>query len=422
MNAYKEIKKSDDPFFHFVQQASDPFQFLAKYISNDRVTPSERIKGLNKVPVTQDASASAYQIMSYLLLNAELGRRTNLLPSPEKEIQDIYISLKDEFQEFLNSRLDNKKFAIIESRLTRKLIKQLFMPLIYGKTVMSMSSDIHEVYGSLLSYKDNFLIAQLSYEFWKRKYPDIDNFMKLLNQIGWFCSALGKPVQYSIPYFTTMQDYMRSQKAEIWVYDRVCKKKRRVTIRVPTYNRDKRKTKVSTCVNFIHQKDAFIAMKVVEEFTSKTNAQAPIYTVHDNFITTSVYAAEVPKIYTKVFMDMGPPLRIINYFIYHNLTQLTTIGELSNEPNSDWLNEPIPSEYIRTIFYNNLPNVLSYNDKLKWDNKIDETVSCYEEYVNTVCGDALPSDGGMRHAEKWNEFHSLLKSWESLGYNYSLHY
>ena len=56
------------------------------------------------------------------------------------------------------------------------------------------------------------------------------------------------------------------------------------------------------------------------------------------------------------------------------------------------------------------PNI----SKSKMMKKIDETVSCYNEYVNTV--------GGMQHAEKWNEYHSLLNSWESLGFNYSFHY
>lgn len=369
--------------------------------------------------MTKDASASAYQIMSYLLLNAELGRRTNLLPSDKLEIQEKYLCLKDELQEFLHERLDNNKYAIIESRLTRKLIKRLFMPLIYGKTVITMASDIREVYGSLLSFKDHFYIAQLCHEFLKMKYPDIANFMKLINLIGWFCSALDKPVLYIISYLTTVQDYMRSKKAEIWLYDRVCKKRRRVTLRVPTLDRDKRKTQVSTCVNLIHQKYALIAMKVVEQLTIKTKGNAPVYTVHENFITTSVYAAEVPYIYTNVFMDMGPPLRIINDLIHYNLIQLT-IGELSNELYSDKLNDPIPVDFLRTLLISLVPKDLSFKEKSKWEKKIDDTVSCYEEYVNTVCGNAL--DGGSSHIQKWKDFHSLLKSWDKHEFHYCLHY
>jgi DNA-directed RNA polymerase len=61
----------------------------------------------HQVPVTQDASASAYQIMSYLLLNLEMGRRTNLLPSSDGKIQDVYMCLRDELNKFLDTRLNN---------------------------------------------------------------------------------------------------------------------------------------------------------------------------------------------------------------------------------------------------------------------------------------------------------------------------
>ncbi len=64
--------------------------------------------------------------------------------------------LKDELLEFLYSQFGTNKYGIIQSRLTRKLIKLLFIPLIYGKlwiygkTIMTMGSNIHEDYGSLL--------------------------------------------------------------------------------------------------------------------------------------------------------------------------------------------------------------------------------------------------------------------------------
>lgn len=415
LNNFERICESDESLINSALQASDPFQFIAKVISCDRVSDQERIRGLNRVPVTQDASASAYQIMSYMLLNKEMGIRTNLLPSPEGQIQDFYMFLKDELQVFLHSRLDTNKYAILESRLTRKLVKVLFMPLIYGKTVITMASDIREVYGSLLSFKDAFYIAQLCHEFWKKKYPDIANFMKLINLIGGFCSVLDKPVLYSIPYFTTVQDYMRSKKADIWVYDRVCKKRRRITLRVATSDRDKRKTQVSTCVNFIHQKDAYIAMKVVEEFTSNMNT--PVYTVHENFITTAVYADVVPNIYTKVFMDMGHPLGIINEFLNLNLDIYQEKKEFSNHIYNYPISDPIPGELLREILKSLDPKDIK--DKSKWDQKIKEICSCYEEYVNTVCGEALLPEG---HAAKWHEFNELLQSWESFEWNYSVHY
>ncbi|KAK2645322.1 hypothetical protein Ddye_020517 [Dipteronia dyeriana] len=149
--------------YRAARKASDPFQFIAKYLYNDRVTDDNRIVGLNKVPLSQDAAASAYQIMSYLLLNIEIGKLTNLIPSQEDEVKDedfdeeeyliedeydllsedeksqmkyklkdLYISFKEELLKFLKSRLEPNKYSIIQSELTRKVVKQLFKRLIYG--------------------------------------------------------------------------------------------------------------------------------------------------------------------------------------------------------------------------------------------------------------------------------------------------
>lgn len=87
-----------------------------------------------------------------------------------------------------------------------------------------------------------------------------------------------------------------------------------------------------------------------------------------------------------------------------------------NDPypmNSDRVNEPLYNSRagvsLRSILISLVPKDLSVNDKSKWDLKINDTVSCYDQYVYTVCGEALPTHAGRRHAEKWNEFQSLLK-------------
>lgn len=331
------IDEFNKRLINLAQKASDPFQFLAKSLSSEQVTKEERSLSWNRIQVTQDASASAYQIMSYLLLNKELGRQTNLLPpedgrKDELLIQDLYSSMRTELLKFLRDKFELEKYdsdyfpSQIEPYLTRKLVKRLFMPLIYGKTLFTMANDIYEAYEKILTGKELYTLAKYCREFWVTRYPDIANIMKLINLIGWFCSALDEPVIYSIDYLTTVQDYMCSEKAEIWVYDKYNKKRRRITLRVPTLKRDKRKTQVATCVNFIHQRDAFIAMKVVEKLASKSHnkCEVPVYTVHENFITTCLYSAEVPRIYTKVFMEMGPPLGIINDLILKNLSRKTT--------------------------------------------------------------------------------------------------
>lgn len=150
----------------FAKGASDPFQFIAKVLCYDT------IQEYNCVPITQDAAASAYQIMSYFLLNEEMAMRTNLIANPSGKIYDVYMCLLYEFKEFLvhQKNYDEGKMQIIESKLDRKLIKTLLMPLIYGKTMISMAEDISLKYGQLLSKKECYNLAQLCYNFWKNKY------------------------------------------------------------------------------------------------------------------------------------------------------------------------------------------------------------------------------------------------------------
>ncbi|TYJ97790.1 DNA-dependent RNA polymerase [Cucumis melo var. makuwa] len=99
---YKEnlclISASDESLISFAKSASDPFQFMAKALCKDEE------KELNRIPITQDAAASAYQIMSYFLLNEEMAKITNLIPHPDGQIQDIYMNLIQDFRVFLHNQ------------------------------------------------------------------------------------------------------------------------------------------------------------------------------------------------------------------------------------------------------------------------------------------------------------------------------
>ena len=412
--------ESCDRLMNLALGASEPFQFISmiKSILKKNVD-------YHMIPVTQDASASAYQIMSYLLLNKNMGRITNLLPSGDGLIQDVYMSLMDEFKSFLSRKLSSNKYIIIESMLTRKLIKKLFMPIIYGKKVNSMANDIKLHYGSLLSIKDTYIVAEFCNEFWKVKYPDIFNLMNLINLIGWFCSKLDRAVIYSIPYFSTVQDYMCSEKTYIWVYDNISKKKRKISFIVPTTKRDSRKTQNATCANFIHQKDAYIAMKVVDKLLLKK--KGPVYTVHDNFITTSPFVKLVPNIYIDVFKEMGPPLLIINKYVVLNLvypyintdwfiTQFSNFNIIFDTP----LSRDFLKEFLDSI-YNYEKNINNNKVSTKtWLKKTSEFVNCYNNYINTVCYNNVDSNN-ITHYNKWFDFETELNKWKNEKYNYSVH-
>lgn len=96
----------------------------------------------------------------------------------------------------------------------------------------------------------------------------------------------------------------------IWIYNHLLKKRRKASLRIPTQNRDRRKTEIATFVNFIHQKDAYIVMFMII-LMHLYDENAPIYTVHDNFITTAKYAQVLPWKYKEVFQNDPIPLKEI---------------------------------------------------------------------------------------------------------------
>lgn len=84
--------------------------------------------------------------------------------------------------------------------------------------------------------------------------------------------------------------------------------------------RDQRKTEVATFVNFIHQKDALIAMLVIYVLNSKMNiSPVPIYTVHDNFITIPYISKYIPYAYGSAINLLPSPLNLIQEFIRKNI-------------------------------------------------------------------------------------------------------
>ncbi|KAL0295162.1 UNVERIFIED_CONTAM: putative DNA-directed RNA polymerase [Sesamum calycinum] len=127
---------SDHSLIEFALHAKKPFQFIANVLSLERKTDPSTI------PVTQDASSSAYQIMSYFLLDVELANRTNLISIDDK-IHDLYTKLIEELRDYLKVHLRSSLASVVCPRIDRKLVKAIFMPLIYGKTVISTTKDIH---------------------------------------------------------------------------------------------------------------------------------------------------------------------------------------------------------------------------------------------------------------------------------------
>lgn len=396
----------------FAREAKHPFQFMAKVIG----LINDKAEVLMNTPITQDASASAYQIMSYFLMDEILAKRTNLIPSEDGQIQDLYDFLLKELIEFMKEELDNKSLSnTVCHILNRKIVKNIFMPIIYGKTIMSTTMDLREHLSHYITYKDCCVVAKACFKFWNQKCPGMNCLIRLIRHIGWIVSAGDRPVFYKVPFFTTVQDYMKMEATKIWVYDRLHKKKRGVTLRIATSKRNRPKTVTSTFVNFIHQRDAYIAMNVVEEMLE---TKYPIYTVHDNFICTMFNSNLIPIIYSKVFRNMGPPLKIINDFIYMNVMKHIhnresnvhpVLGKRSNS-------SVIPKEELDYFLRKNIPSNISKKMLESWEENISGILTCYETYTRRVCGNSL-----TELEKRWEIFKFKLRN-DPVKPNYSVHY
>jgi hypothetical protein len=400
------------------REAKRPFQFLANIIA----IAANKMNVLTSIPITQDASSSAYQIMSYFLLDETLAKRTNLIPSSDGKIKDVYSFILEELKEFMKAELENKNLStIVCNLLTRKLVKGIFMPIIYGKTLRSTTKDLQDSLSYFIIHKECSDVASVCFKFWRTKYQSMECLIRMIRHIGWVASARDCPVFYRVPYFTTVQDYMVMEAINIWVYDRLYKKRRRVTLRVTSSKRDRRKAEISTFVNFIHQRDAHIAMSVVEDMLL---IGSPIYTVHDNFITTAQYSDIIPRLYSGAIRNMGPPLSIINQFIYMNVIQPIVNRESDGPTEGYFARKVIPKEKLHYYLKANVPENISKKKMATWEERISGILTSYETYTRNVCGNFQspnPMDCWLAHEQKWEKFKLKLRREEGLPY-YCVHH
>lgn len=162
----------------------------------------------NAVPVTQDASASAYQLMAYFLLDEEMAVKTNLFKT-NGLIHDVYDYIKSNFIIYLKKSLLNENAPlcnILDRIITRSIVKKIFMPMIYGKTLNSTSKDLITSLSQDVLATECVKLSTLCFKFWKDHFSGLESFIELLRLVGRICASLERPVLYSTPYFHTSQD------------------------------------------------------------------------------------------------------------------------------------------------------------------------------------------------------------------------
>ncbi|CAA2953967.1 DNA-dependent RNA polymerase [Olea europaea subsp. europaea] len=157
---------------------------------------------------------------------------------------------------------------------------------------------------------------------------------------GWVTSARDCPIFYKVPYFTTVQDYMVMEAINIWVRDKLHKKRHRVTLRVSSSKRDHRKTEISTFANFIRRKDAQIAMNVVDVMLAAS-------------------------------------------FVIWALQPIVK-RELDGPTEGCFANRVIPTEMPNYYLKANVPENISKKMKATWEERITGLVTSYEDYTRYI--------------------------------------
>ncbi|MCO5609071.1 hypothetical protein L7F22_063293 [Adiantum nelumboides] len=312
---YENLKDNDIDSYviESMKSAKDPFQFMRKALLT--------LKGgcFEAEPVFMDATSSAYQIMSYLLQDTEIAFQTNLIKGFTRE--DLYTNLREDYLKYL--REGNHLNPRLEPFFTRKLIKKIFMPITYGKTVKAIADDLYEVLCNQISYKSCMILGKESFKFWCIRYKDLYNMLKLFGGVGYLCSSLGRAVKLSTPLFYSYQDYRKFEKQSVWIYSNKKSKDKRtrhkLSFNILTKQRNVLKSKCATFANFIHQKDALVAINTICSFY-ETYGEKPIYTVHDCFVSNYEMSEKMADIYKEtLFKSLGNPMELINMFLFYNL-------------------------------------------------------------------------------------------------------
>lgn len=128
-----------------------------------------------------------------------MGKKTNLIPSENGEIYDIYECFRKELLDHLSHSYKNEGkeqvFISIKDVFTRKLVKLIFMPMIYGKTKMSTCDDLRGELMQHINVSECYKLTEKCYQFWKNNYEHMENLIQLIRLIGWFSSISDRPVQ-----------------------------------------------------------------------------------------------------------------------------------------------------------------------------------------------------------------------------------
>nr|QKQ14700.1 DNA-dependent RNA polymerase [Zygnema circumcarinatum] len=332
-----------------------------------------RGKDLHLCPISSDASSSAYQFMSYLTCDVLLAEQTNLIASGTGEFRDLY----SEFADWLATKVLNSNSRLpgglsISDLANRKLMKMALMPKVYGKTVYALGDDLQDFFQhKMLSRQESIELAVLIYSFAEERFKRLHIFMRMCKALASLCCDLDRPVFICNEFLSIVQDYRKHEDCHVYVYDYREKQKKRVSLRRSTEQRDSRQSGQAITANLIHSLDAFVAQNGIGMF-ARAYPKAPLYSIHDCFITSPLHVECLPRFYNQSMLKLGNPIALLNRFVSSNLFD-------DKQAAFEDRSEPFEFETLLTQIV--IPNALGTVEKNRAQKRKDTFINCYTDFM-----------------------------------------
>lgn len=338
-------------------------------------------QNLHLCPVSLDASSSAYQFLAYLTCNQEIAKYTNLIAHKSDERQDLYTIVGKHLEEYiLKEKISIPKKISIKDITNRKLLKCAYMPMLYGKTMFALEEDIksNDFLKNRVWSSEAHQIAKIFHDFGKIFFREQYLFMNFCQSLATLCVALDQSVYLDNKLLHIVQDYREYDIKKLTVYSNDKKGNKRISLNTRTEKRSSKKAKAGITANLVHSLDALVAQKVINKFFTRF-PDAPLYTIHDCFITTPLYADYLPKIYIESLLELGSPVKLMNDYVINNLFRNFKSCKLEQQSHRAFTCEELKENF--DLVYN-IPETKMKAKKIKINFNL--FVKSYEQYMELL--------------------------------------
>lgn len=315
-------------------EAGDPFQFLA-FCFEWEGYEREGINYKCSLPVAVDGANNALQHYSALLLDPELAKMTNVLPSDQP--QDLYQEVCDEVNRLIDedAREEIKEAQQWQGHVKRSDVKRPVMTYCYGATPYGIKRMVRE--DTLKPWRDSNKPWPSDYEGrWAADYLGktiekalthrifaAETCMKWLQEIGQKFGERHLPVRWITPVgFPVLNKYPRYQKKNVKTQ---LNGNLRLKIRKATDEINVMQQKNALSANFVHSLDAAAMMLTVNQ--ALENGIKCFRMIHDSY---AVMPSDLPMMRVclrETFYEMYAENNLLELFLKDAMTILKETDE-----------------------------------------------------------------------------------------------